>query len=65
MRGGSNWVGWTILIVLAVVAVGFSIRESGLREGKTGSYQGRMVSDGQIAPAAQREIQSRIGNQGY
>lgn len=64
-QNSSGWFGWAVLIVLAVVAVGFSIRETGLRDGKTGSYQGRMVADGQLAADKQREIASRVSVQRY
>ena len=63
-RGGSCWLGWVIIIFFAVLAVALSIRESGMREGRSGSYLGRTVSD---APAAnaQQNLSNRVRTQNY
>lgn len=63
-RGGSRWLGWVIIIFFAVMAVALSIRETGMREGRSGSYLGRSVSD---APAAnaQQNLSTRVRTQNY
>jgi len=62
---GSRWVGWLIIILFAVTAVAMSIRQQGMREGKSGSYLGRSVSDGTPPADAQRALGSRLGTQNY
>lgn len=62
---GSRWVGWVVIIFFAVLAVAMSIREQGMREGKSGSYLGRMVTDGTPPADTQRALGSRIGTQRY
>lgn len=62
---GSRWVGWVIIVLFGVTAVALSIREQGMREGKSGSYLGRTVMDGTPPADAQRALGSRIGAQRY
>jgi hypothetical protein len=62
---GSRWVGWVIIALFAVMAVAMSIRDQGMREGKSGSYLGRSVSDGTPAADTQRALGSRVGTQRY
>ena len=49
----------------AVLAVAMSIREQGMREGKSGSYLGRSVMDGSPSADTQRALGSRVGTQRY
>ncbi len=62
---GSRWVGWVVIVLFAVLAVAMSIREQGMREGKSGSYLGRSVMDGSPAAETQRALGSRVGTQHY
>ncbi|MBM3538358.1 MAG: hypothetical protein FJX55_11050 [Alphaproteobacteria bacterium] len=62
---GSRWIGWVVIVVFAVLAVAMSIREQGMREGKSGSYLGRSVMDGSPSGDAQRALGSRVGAQHY
>lgn len=62
---GSRWVGWLVIVFFAVVAVAMSIRDQGMREGKSGSYLGRSVNDGATAAETQRALGSRVGTQRY
>jgi hypothetical protein len=62
---GRRWIGWVIIAFFAVLAVGMSIREQGMREGKSGSYLGRTVMDGTPSGDAQRALGSRVGTQHY
>jgi hypothetical protein len=62
---GSRWFGWVVIVVFAVLAVALSIREQGMREGKSGSYLGRSVMDGSPAADTQRALGSRVGTQRY
>lgn len=62
---GSRWVGWLIIVLFAVTAVAMSIQGQGMREGKSGSYLGRTVSDGTPPADAQRALGSRVGAQRY
>jgi hypothetical protein len=64
-RGGSRWLGWVIIIFFAVMAVALSIRETGMREGRTGSYLGRTVTDTAPPADAQRALSTRVGTQRY
>jgi len=62
---GSRWIGWVVIVFFAVLAVALSIREQGMREGKSGSYLGRSVMDGTPAADTQRALGSRLGTQRY
>ena len=62
---GSRWIGWVVIVVFAVLAAALSIREQGMREGKSGSYLGRSVMDGTPPADTQRALGSRIGAQHY
>lgn len=63
-QGGSRWLGWVIIIFFAILAVALSIRETGMREGRTGSYLGRTVGD--VPPtAAPSDLANRLRNQNY
>jgi hypothetical protein len=62
---GSRWVGWLIIILFAVTAVAMSIRQQGMREGKSGSYLGRSVMDGTPPGETERALGSRIRTQNY
>ncbi len=66
MQESSNkWIGWVLLILLVISALAFSMRDNRLRDGQIGSYQGRMVNDGQLPAERQREIANRVGVQRY
>lgn len=62
---GSRWVGWVVIVLFALVAVAMSIRDQGMREGKSGTYLGRSVNDGTPAADTQRALGSRVGAQHY
>jgi hypothetical protein len=63
-QGGSRWLGWVIIIFFAVFAVALSIRETGMLEGRSGSYLGRTVAD-QPAANAQQNLSTRVRTQNY
>jgi hypothetical protein len=51
MSSSQRTVMWIVFGVLLVVAIAFSAREKGIREGAQGSYLGREVRQAQPAPA--------------
>jgi len=52
MSGSQRTLMWIVFGVLLVVAIAFSARDKGIREGAQGSYLGREVRQAQPAPAA-------------
>lgn len=62
MSSGQRTVMWVIFAVLLVVAIGFSARDNGIREGAQGSYLGRNVTSAQPVPAPARDALANRAN---
>ena len=62
MSSGQRTVMWTVFTVLLVVAIGFSARDGGIKEGAQGSYLGRSVSKAQPVPAPARDALTNRAN---
>ena len=50
MSGSQRTLMWIVFGILLVVAIAFSARDKGIREGAQGSYLGREVRQAQPAP---------------
>jgi len=62
MSSNQRTVMWLIFAVLLVIAIGFSARDNGLREGAQGSYLGREVRQAQPVPAPARDALANRAN---
>jgi hypothetical protein len=66
MSSGQRNLMWLVFAGLIVVAVAFSARDGGLRDGSTGSYLGRDVRQAQPVPAPARDaLANRAATQRY
>jgi hypothetical protein len=55
MTQGNRTILWLVFGLLIVSAIGFSTRDAGKPDGKTGSYLGREVRQAQPVPAPARD----------
>jgi hypothetical protein len=60
-----RWAGWAVVAILVVVAIMASHGERGMRDGMTGSYLGRQVTDGTSTADRQKALTDRVATQRY